>query len=155
MKITDFFSYEELLDIVTMEDFRKLSSDYSDFFDVFKPESDMTQEEQVKGIRLVVMMLSSIFGFPIVIACDCYVKMLDTYDYFEDDKVAIMKDLAASLAEHSDDSIDMSPEAEMNMQPIDPSKPLDKLKDDMTKIVDAGIEAFKKSLEENWKKDQI
>ena len=74
MKLTDFFTYEELLSCEHPDNFVYLGAEYSEMTERSKT-IPLNQEEQVRAIRALVKMMSAIFGFPVLLACDCYVKM--------------------------------------------------------------------------------
>ncbi len=131
MKLTDFFSYEELLSCEPADNFVYLGAEYSELVERSKI-IPLNKEEEIKAIRALVRMLSSVFGFPVLLACDCYIKMLDIYDVYEADKIEIMSDLAKVLTEHITENNTPSPKM------ITLSNPL---------------ESFKRKLEDNWKKD--
>ena len=146
--------------IEDMDSFREFSTEYSDFYDRYNVDVPMEREDQIKGIRLLVRMLSAIFGFPVVIACDCYVKMLDTFDYFEEEKETIMAELAASLTNHLDEEIG-DPLVYNEMEDL-----MDEIINDTLKLtdqqsipgagsakIDERLESFKNQLEQAWQKD--
>ena len=141
LKITDFFSHEELLEVESPKSFLNLSSQYSLFCQT-KSLANTSREEEIVVIRCLIRLLSSIFGLPIIIACDHYVRMLDSYDYYEADRAAVEMELHLAIEEHlinSEIDLDEDREAPLMLTDHQSSSELDK---------------FKKLLEQSWRKDQ-
>ena len=99
-EITDYFTYEELLKTEVFDRFQELSLDYLHYFHKYKETGVVDEDDKVETIRILIRMISSIFGLPLLMACDCYVKMLDMADYYEEDKANIDKEMLAALEEH-------------------------------------------------------
>jgi len=135
LKITDFFSYEELLEVEKAENFVYLSAEYSELYELGLVQK-LSRDEEVRAIRSLVKLLSAIFSFPVILACDCYVKMLDIYDYYEEDRIGVMKDLAQALDEHIK-------EADNTLMITDRQSP----------GIDDNLDKFRARLEKSWKKD--